>query len=102
VLASRRCIVTVEELVDELVPRPDAVVLPSWVVDAVCEVPGGAHPSFAIGYSSRDNDFYRAWDDISRERDSFTAWIERHILGTNDFVEYQASVGLHLVGAGRS
>jgi glutaconate CoA-transferase subunit A len=101
VLAARRSIVTVEELVDEIVPRPDAVVLPSWVVDAVCEVPGGAHPSFAIGYSSRDNDFYRAWDEISRERESFTAWIERHVIGTADFVEYQASVGLQPVGAGR-
>ena len=25
-------------------------------------VPGGAHPSYAAGYSVRDNDFYRAWD----------------------------------------
>ena len=99
VLAARRSIVTVEELVNELVPRPDAVVLPSWVVDAVCEVPGGAHPSFAIGYSSRDNDFYRAWDEISRERESFMAWIERHVIGTADFDAYQASVGLEPVGA---
>jgi glutaconate CoA-transferase subunit A len=98
VLAARRSIVTVEEVVDELVPRPDAVVLPSWVVDAVCEVPGGAHPSFAIGYSSRDNDFYRAWDEISRDRDSFTTWIDRHVRGTADFTEYQASIGLQPVG----
>ena len=63
VLSARRSIVTVEEVVDELTPRPNAVVLPAWVVGAVCEVPGGAHPSFAIGYSSRDNEFYRAWDD---------------------------------------
>src|ERR1700731_3220798 len=30
VLASRRAIVTVEEIVDELQPRPTAVVLPAW------------------------------------------------------------------------
>ena len=71
VLAARRSIATVEEIVDRLTPRADAVVLPSWVVDAVCEVPGGAHPSFAIGYSTRDNAFYRAWDDISRDRGTF-------------------------------
>ena len=35
VLASARSIVTVEEIVDELEPRPGAIVLPSWVVDAV-------------------------------------------------------------------
>ena len=64
-----RSIVTVEEIVDELEPRPNAVVLPSWVVDAVCHVPGGAHPSFAMGYSERDNAFYRAWDDdLARPR----------------------------------
>src|SRR6185295_16159367 len=54
VLASHRSIVTVEEIVGELEPRPNAVVLPTWVVDAVCPVPDGAHPSFAIGYSTRD------------------------------------------------
>src|SRR5262252_3911925 len=35
VLASTRSIVTVEEIVDELEPQPGALVLPSWVVDAV-------------------------------------------------------------------
>ena len=70
--ASARSIVTVEELVDELEPRPNAVVLPTWVIDAVCEVPGGAHPSFAMGYCVRDNDWYRAWDEIARDREAFT------------------------------
>ena len=69
VLAARRSIVTVEKIVDELEPRPNAVVLPSWVVSSVCLVPGGAHPSFAMGFSERDNSFYRAWDEISRDRD---------------------------------
>lgn len=47
VLAAKRAIVTVEEVVDELSPAPNAVVLPHWVVSAVCEVPGGAAPSYA-------------------------------------------------------
>jgi glutaconate CoA-transferase subunit A len=96
VLAARHSIVTVEEVVDELEPRPSAVVLPSWVVDAVCEVPHGAHPSFAIGYSERDNAFYTAWDAISRDRDTFTAWIDRHVRGTADFDEYRQSAGVEL------
>ena len=54
-------------------PVPGAVVLPSWVVTAVREVPGGAHPSYAQGYSDRDNAFYRAWDAISRDRERFAA-----------------------------
>ncbi len=49
VLASRRSVVTVEEIVDELDPRPGAVVLPSWTVSFVAPAPDGAHPSYALG-----------------------------------------------------
>ena len=81
VLAARRSLVTVEEVVDRLAPGPGAVVLPSWVISAVACVPGGTHPSYASGYSVRDNDFYRAWDGISRDRDTFGAWMAEHVLG---------------------
>jgi glutaconate CoA-transferase subunit A len=80
VLASRRAIATVEELVDRLEPRPHAVVLPSWVLTAVAAVPGGSWPSYADGYSVRDNDFYAAWDEISRDRERFGAWMREHVL----------------------
>jgi glutaconate CoA-transferase subunit A len=80
VLASSRCIVTVEEIVDELELRPGGVVLAAWVIDAVAEVPGGARPSYAHGYYDRDNDFYVAWDSISRDRDTFSSWMQEHVL----------------------
>jgi glutaconate CoA-transferase subunit A len=80
VLASRRSIATVEEIVDELDPRPGAIVLPSWVIDAVSLAPRGAHPSYAHGYYDRDNEFYVAWDAISRDRDTFRAWMQEHVL----------------------
>ncbi|SCE96361.1 CoA transferase subunit A [Micromonospora haikouensis] len=82
VLAARRSLVTVEEFVDELTPVPGQVVLPGWAITAVARVPGGAHPSYTQGYSVRDNDFYRDWDAISRDRDTFRAWIARHVLTT--------------------
>lgn len=94
VLAARRSIVTVEEVVDHLDPVPGAVVLPSWVVSAVCEVPHGAHPSFAIGYSARDNAFYTAWDAVAKDRDRFTAWIDVHVRGTADHAEHLRSIGV--------
>jgi glutaconate CoA-transferase subunit A len=75
VLAARRSLVTVEEIVDELEPVPGQVVLPSWAVTAVAEVPGGARPSYAQGYYERDNDAYQAWDPIGRDRDAFRAWL---------------------------
>jgi glutaconate CoA-transferase, subunit A len=80
VLAARRSLVTVEEVVDELRPPPGAVVLPSWVVTAVSVVPDGCHPSYAAGYSERDNAFYEHWDAVSRSREGFTAWIDEHVL----------------------
>jgi len=92
VLASRRAIATVEEVVDALDPVPGAVVLPSWVLSAVCVVPGGAHPSYAHGYYERDNAFYRAWDEVSRDRDTFRAWMQRHVLDTEDVAGYRASL----------
>src|SRR3954454_1926109 len=75
VLGARRSIVTVEEIVDQLDRKPYAVVLPRWVVDRVCEVPGGAKPSYAQDYYDRDNDAYKAWDKVSRDREAFEAWL---------------------------
>jgi glutaconate CoA-transferase subunit A len=80
VLAARRSLVTVEEIVDELEPRAGAVVLPSWALTAVACVPGGAKPSYAHGYYERDNAFYVAWDQISRDRETFTDWMREHVL----------------------
>jgi glutaconate CoA-transferase, subunit A len=75
VLSATRSVVTVEEVVDELPPTPGAVVLPAWCLTHVCHVPGGAHPSYAAGYSERDNDYYRRWDAIGRDRGAFADWI---------------------------
>ena len=81
VLAASRAIVTVEEVVDRFEPRHvNACVLPHWTVTAIAVVPGGAAPSYAFGYYPRDNRYYRAWDTISRERDTFTAWLEEHVM----------------------
>jgi glutaconate CoA-transferase subunit A len=79
VLAARRSVVTVEEIVPALDPRPGAVVLPAWAVGYIALVPGGAHPSYALDYSARDNDFYLAWDAISRDRDTFGRWLAEHV-----------------------
>ena len=95
VLAAKRAIVTVEEIVDHLEPPPgakNAVVLPHWVVTAVAQVTGGAFPSYALGYYPRNNAFYKQWDGIARDRDTFTAWIDRHIRGTTNFDEFKRSL----------
>ena len=76
VLAAKRVIVTVEEIRDQLDPVPGGLILPAFVVDAVAHVPGGAQPSYAQGYYTRDNKFYRTWDSIARDRDRFMDWMD--------------------------
>ena len=93
VLAAKRAIVTVEEVVDRLDAPPNATVLPTWTVSAVCHVPGGAFPSYALGYYARNNAFYKQWDAVARDRDTFTAWIDKHVRGTADFAEFRRSIG---------
>lgn len=92
VLAARVAIATVEEVVDTLSPVPGAVVLPSWVMSAVACVPRGAHPSFAMGYSERDNSFYQGWDAISADREKFGEWIQTHVLSSTDHAELLESL----------
>jgi len=91
-LAARKLLVTVEKIVDEFPPAMNNVVIPGFTVTAISQVPGGAWPSYAHGDYARDNDFYLKWDAIARERASFTAWMDRHVLGTRDHREFLASL----------
>ena len=80
VLAAKTVIVTVEEICDRLEPVANSVILPSWVLAAVVHAPRGALPSYAHGYYTRDNDFYREWDTIARDRDRFKEWMAQNVL----------------------
>ena len=81
VLAAQHAVVTVEEIVDDLgTAGTNAVVLPGWSVDAIVLAPGGARPSYAHGYYTRDNAFYTAWDAIARDRDAFRRWIDANVM----------------------
>jgi glutaconate CoA-transferase subunit A len=80
VLAAKRSLVTVERIVDALEPQPGGVRLPSWVIDAVALAPGGSRPSYSLGITRRDNDFYKFWDRVSRDREEFTKWMSEQVL----------------------
>jgi len=91
-LAAGVLVVTVEEIVEEIPPAMNGIVLPHWVVSAVARCPGGAYPAYAQGCYVRDNAFYQRWDAIARERDGFRAWMDRHVLGSRDHAEFLASL----------
>src|SRR5216117_81393 len=88
--ASQRVIVVVEELVEEAVIRsdPNRTVIPAAIVSAVVVEPWGAHPSYAQGYYDRDNDFYVAWEAISRDRVALERYLDDFVRGVSDRAGY--------------
>jgi len=81
VLASKRSLVTVEEIVDDFGERSfNTPILPHWTVSTIAHVPGGAFPSYAQGYYTRNNAFYLAWEKIARDRETFLAWMKTNVL----------------------
>lgn len=92
-LAADTVIVTVEEVVDDLDRGgPNHVVLPHWAVTAIVPVAGGSHPSYSMGYTTRDNLFYTEWDRISRDRAVFQRWIEAFVRDQEDWSGYLAAL----------
>lgn len=93
--AAERVIVVVEEVVSESVIRadPNRTVIPGLIVDAVVCEPYGAHPSYAQGYYDRDNDFYLAYDQISRDQESLKAWLDEWVYGVSGRAEYVEKLG---------
>lgn len=88
VLAAKRAVVTVEEVVDSFEGlHPNLTILPSWTIAAICVVPGGAHPSYTHGYYIRDNASYLEWDEIAADREGFRTWMEKNVMqsGPEDF-----------------
>ena len=97
--AAKRVIVVVEEIVEESVIRadPNRTVFPGFIVDAVVHEPWGAHPSYAQGYYDRDNEYYVAWDEQSRETERLERWFKEWVYGVADRAEYVKRLGSETV-----
>ncbi|NLG72422.1 MAG: CoA transferase subunit A [Chloroflexi bacterium] len=93
--AARHVILTAEEIVPEEVIRsdPNRTLIPGVIVDAVCHVPYACHPSYTQGYYDRDNEFYLAWDKISRNADEVKAYLDEWVYGVTDRAEYWEKLG---------
>ncbi len=93
--AAKNVIVVVEELVDSTVIRsdPNRTLIPGMVVDAVVVEPFGCHPSYVQGYYDRDNDFYIAWGDISRDPSSLDRYLDEWIYGVGSRSDYVEKLG---------
>jgi glutaconate CoA-transferase, subunit A len=93
--AAERVIVVVEELVDEATIRrdPNRTVIPGLIVDAVVAQPRACHPSYAQGYYDRDNRFYLEWDEIARDPERLSAWLDEWVYGLGSHDEYVEKLG---------
>jgi glutaconate CoA-transferase subunit A len=101
--AAKRVIVVAEEIVDESVIRadPNRTVIPAFIVDAVVHEPWGAHPSYVQGYYDRDNDFYLAWEGISRDPAMLDRYLGELVYGVLDRAEYLERVSIDKLRAGQ-
>jgi len=80
-LSARHAIATVEGIVEDFGGgTTNALILPAWTIAATVVVPGGAYPSYAHGYYQRSNSFYIEWDEIARDRDTFSKWMKENVL----------------------
>jgi glutaconate CoA-transferase, subunit A len=88
--ASKRIILTTEEIVDEAIIRsdPNRTLIPGFIVSAVCHIPYAAHPSYAQGYYDRDNDFYMKWDKISESTEAVNTYLQEWVYNVKDRNEY--------------
>ena len=93
--AADKVVVVVEEVVDESVVRhdPNRTLIPGVIVDAIVHEPYGAHPSYVQGYYDRDNEFYLAWDKISRDQAQTEAWLKEWVYDLPDRASYMKKVG---------
>jgi glutaconate CoA-transferase subunit A len=97
--ASKRVIVSVEEIVDEYIIRsdPNKVLIPSFIVNAIVEEPWAAHPSYVQGYYDRDNEFYLEWDKISRDPELLSKYLDEWVYNVQNRREYVKKLGVEKI-----
>jgi acyl CoA:acetate/3-ketoacid CoA transferase alpha subunit len=95
VRASRRVIMTTEQIVEEHVIRdePCRTDVPFYVVDAVCEVPFGAHPTQMPYQYFFDEPHIRGWLTASKTEAGTQAYLEQYIYDVPDFDAYLDLIG---------
>jgi glutaconate CoA-transferase, subunit A len=96
--AAKKVIVVAEEIVASSLVRsdPNRTIVPGFLVSHVVHEPWGCHPSFVQGYYDRDNDFYVAWDKISRDRSTYQNYLDEFVYSCADRAAYVKKMGSSL------
>jgi acyl CoA:acetate/3-ketoacid CoA transferase len=96
--AARRVIVTTEKLVseEEIRRNPGSTALPHFIVDAVVEVPFGAHPTSWFPDYGYDSRLHEAYTKASVNPELTQAWLAENIFKPATQQEYLEVVGADL------
>jgi acyl CoA:acetate/3-ketoacid CoA transferase alpha subunit len=93
--AARRLIITAEEIIDhaEIQRQPWRTVIPFYLVDAVIEVPFGAHPTEMPVTYYFDEQHIAHWLEVSKTPEGTEKYFEDYVFGVPDFDAYLEKVG---------
>jgi glutaconate CoA-transferase subunit A len=93
--AAKHLIVTCEEIVEHevLSAEPQLNQLPSFFLDAVVEVPKGAHPTQCYNYYDLDVSFLHELIDASRDDRDLSRFLNRFVISVDDHNEYLGKLG---------
>jgi 3-oxoacid CoA-transferase subunit A/glutaconate CoA-transferase subunit A len=87
---ARRLIITTEEIIenDRIRREPWRTVIPFFVVDAVVEVPYGAHPCEMPGMYYYDEEHIAEWLELSKTLEGVDEYTKKYVFGVDDFDGY--------------
>lgn len=90
--AANRLIVTVEKIVphSEIVKTPNLTYIPHTWVEAIVEVPFGAHPLSCDGYYDEDEAHFEEYQRLSKGGE-FDAYLDKYVRGPADHAAYLAT-----------
>lgn len=99
--ASKRLIISAEEIVDEDVIRsqPDRTIIPYYLVDAVIEAPFGAHPGEMTNCYERDEQHIRDYVNATKDESNVKEYLNTWIYDIQDHKEYLEKVGKRTLDA---
>ncbi len=97
-LAAAKVVILADEIVEPevIASDPGRVLIPGYLVAAVCHVPGGVHPSPMSGRWRRDNEFFESYHRVSRSRAGFLQWLREWVLEVPDHAAYRTRLGRRL------
>jgi acyl CoA:acetate/3-ketoacid CoA transferase alpha subunit len=98
--ASKKVLVTVEKIVTNqtIRKRPELTIIPSFLVDAIVEVPYGAYPTGLFGFYNYDIDHLKYAYEQSRSEEAFKKYLDEFIFRVDNYAQVIRRIGSKRIG----